>query len=113
MKIPLKLGTGRYRLHDADEIFFIESDREGSFVRTARKRRSRSPRRLAAWEKDLRASGFVRIHRSYLVNLNRVREVRHRGDDPNDWEIKLEPPVNLILPVGRQFVASLRKTVGL
>ena len=111
MKVPLKIATGRYLLLDADEIYFIESDREGSFVRTARKRRYRSPKRLSVWEKDLRVSGFVRIHRSFLANVDRIREIRHRGDDPNDWEIKLEPPVNAVLPVGRQFVASLRKVL--
>ncbi len=30
-----------------------------------------------------------------------------------DWEVKLEPPVNSVLPVGRQYIEGLRKLVGL
>lgn len=68
---------------------------------------------MADWEKKLRGRDFVRIHRSYLLNLDRLREVRHRRDDPNDWEVKLEPPVSSVLPVGRKYVEGLRKLVGL
>jgi DNA-binding LytR/AlgR family response regulator len=61
---------------------------------------------MATWERELGQSGFVRIHRCYLVNVDRLREIRHRGQDPNDWEVKLELPVNRVLPVGRQYVGG-------
>jgi len=54
----------------------------------------------------------MRVHRSYLVNLERIREIRLRRGDPNDWEIKLGTPVNVVLPVGRGHVAALRKALG-
>jgi DNA-binding LytR/AlgR family response regulator len=113
LKIPLKISAGRFLILDADDVFYIESAGDGSLIRAARKRPFRSSKRLADWERKLRGQGFVRIHRSYLLNLDRLREVRHRGEDPNDWEVKLEPPVNAVLPVGRQYVESLRKLVGL
>ena len=51
-------------------------------------------------------------HRSYLVNLGRVRELRLRRGDTNDWEVKLDPPVNAVLPVGRGYLAKLKKALG-
>ena len=64
----------------------------------------------AGWNQ---ARGFVRIHRSYLINLDRVREIRLRGDHSNDWEVKLDPPVNAVLPVSRHYLAALRKVLRL
>ena len=46
------------------------------------------------------------------MNLNRVREIRLRAGDTNDWEVKLDPPVNAVLPIGRSYYARLRKVIG-
>jgi DNA-binding LytR/AlgR family response regulator len=111
MKVTVKTGPGRFLLLDASEIYYIEAARDDVLLRTASKRRYRGVTRLPQWEKRLRAAGFLRIHRSFLVNLDRVREVRLRRGDPNDWEVKLDPPVNVVLPVGRAYLAALRKAL--
>jgi DNA-binding LytR/AlgR family response regulator len=112
MRVPVKTGPGRFLLLDAGEIYYIEGAGDDVLVRTARKRRHRGVRRLSEWDRRLRAAGFLRVHRSYLVNLERIREIRLREGDPNDWEIKLDPPVNVVLPVGRRYLAALRKALG-
>jgi DNA-binding LytR/AlgR family response regulator len=112
MRVLVKTGPGRYLLLDPGEVYYIEADGDDVLVRTARKRRYRGVRRLSEWERRLRAAAFLRIHRSYLVNRERIREIRLRRGDPNDWEIKLDPPVNAVLPVGRMYVAALRKALG-
>jgi DNA-binding LytR/AlgR family response regulator len=112
MRIPVKVGPGRYLLLDSGEIFFVEGAGDDVLVRTARKRRYRDGRRLSEWESRLSAAGFLRIHRSYIVNVARIREVRLRRDDSNDWEVKLDPPVNTVLPVGRAHVGALKEAVG-
>ena len=48
---------------------------------------------------------FAMIHRSWAVNLRRVREIRPAAD--NGWEVKLDPPVNRVLPVSRRRVSAL------
>ena len=113
MRIPVRTAPGRILLLDAAEIYYIEGEKDDTLVRTARKARYRSTHRLAAWQRRLASRGFVRIHRSYLVNLDRVREVRLRRGDPNDWEVRLDPPVNAVLPVSRLYLANLRKALGL
>jgi DNA-binding LytR/AlgR family response regulator len=112
MKVPVRSGPGRFLLLEPDEIFYVQAEGDDVLVRTARKSCYLGTRRLSAWEQRLGSVGFLRVHRSYLVNLKRVREVRLREDDPNDWELKLAPPVNIVLPIGRAYVASVRGVLG-
>ncbi len=46
-----------------------------------------------------------------MVNLRRVRAIRRRptGDD---WELKLEPPVNRVLPISRSHLEEVWKAFG-
>jgi len=113
VRIPVHVSAGGIVLLDATEIYYIEGERGDTLVRTARRTRNRSVNRLSEWERQLQSAGFIRSHRSYLVNLGRVRELRLRSGDPNDWELKLDPPVNTVLPVGRAYLPRLRKVLGL
>ena len=112
MRIAIKVSTRRFVLHDVGEIYYLESEGHDTWVRTARKTRVRSVRSLGELEKVLKPHGFARVHKSFLVNLDRVREVRLRKGDDNDWELKLDPPVNSVLPVGRERLSSLRRVLG-
>jgi len=55
--------------------------------------------------------GFVRIHREHTVNIAHVRLLRLQTDG-RDWELKLEPPVNSVLPIARDRLAALRAALG-
>ena len=112
-RIAVSTSPRRIVLLDADEIYYIEGERGDTLVRTARRTRYRSVHRLSEWSRRMQGAGFVRIHRSYLVNLARVRELRMRKGDSHDWELKLDPPVNVVLPVGRGYLARLKKSLGL
>jgi len=57
-------------------------------------------------------AGFLRIHRNHMVNLARIAEVRRRQKG-RGWEVKLEPPVNRILPVSASAVKGLFEAFGL
>ena len=54
--------------------------------------------------------GFVRIHRSFIVNIARVRHIRPR--EREGWELKLDPPVNRVLPVAEGHAAELWAAFG-
>lgn len=60
---------------------------------------------------DVRSWAFFQSHRSYAVNPDRVSEVRRR-ERRRDWELKLEPPVNRVIPVGRSHLAALWAVYG-
>ena len=92
-------------------IYYAEADGGDTVVRTRRKRCYRTTEHLAPLAERLSDGrpphdpAFVRIHRSYLI-----REVRRRGE--NDWELKLEPPVNVVLPIARKQVAGVFRRLG-
>jgi len=112
MRIPLKTSPGRIVLVEAGRIFYVEARGYETLVRTARRRPHSSPRSLEWWEEALAGEGFFRIHRSYLVCLDRLREIRLRRGDTNDWEVKLDPPVNAVLPMSRPAFGRLRARFG-
>ena len=90
MRIPVKVAPGRVLLLGAASVYYLEGERGGALVRTARRKRLRSTRPLAEWEERLRGAG-----------------------DPNDWEVKLDPPVNAVLPIGRTQLPAIREVLGL
>jgi DNA-binding LytR/AlgR family response regulator len=51
------------------------------------------------------------VHRSIAVNVDRVAEVRLRVNG-RDWELRLEPPVNSVVPLGRTRLAALWGAYG-
>ena len=96
---------------DPDEIFFLEATDDDTSVRTRRAQSLKDVRTLGELESILRLWGFVRTHRNYLVNPNHVRQIRLRPDS-RDWEVKLDPPVNRVLPVSRGALAALWAAFG-
>ena len=110
-RILLRLEPGMRRAIDPDDIFFLEAIDDDTHVRTRRAERLVDVRTLGELEPIFRRWGFLRIHRDYLVNLERVRQVRRRRSG-DDWEIKLDPPVNRVLPVGRTALHALWKAFG-
>jgi hypothetical protein len=51
--------------------------------------------------------GFVRIHHQHAVNPAHVRLLRLQADG-REWEVKMEPPVNLVPPIARDRLGVLR-----
>ncbi len=86
------------------EILAITS--AGNYVEFAlqdgRRLLMRSP--LSALESDLEGRGFVRTHRSWLVNCARVTALKPEGS--GDYEISLG---SLEVPLSRRFKAELTK----
>ncbi|MFW6012449.1 MAG: LytTR family DNA-binding domain-containing protein [bacterium] len=52
----------------------------------------------------------MRIHRSHVINIRRVREIR--PDDDSGWEVRMDPPVNRVLPVSRREAPDLFAAYG-
>jgi DNA-binding LytR/AlgR family response regulator len=104
----VRLTPGRWRAVELDEVFFVEAAGDDCRVRL----RERDPlvdvRRLSELDELLRPFGFVRIHRSVLVNPARVLELRRRSGT-RGWEVVMEPPVNRVLPVSEERLGALRE----
>jgi DNA-binding LytR/AlgR family response regulator len=92
--VLLHLGDGLRQVEDPAGVFYLEARDED----TTRPMRELLP--------SFELHGFLQIHREYAVNLQRVRQVRRR-ENSRDWEVKLAPPVNRVLPVSRSALRKL------
>ena len=77
-----------------------------SLVRIVRRKAYSLNEQLETVEGKLPSPPFFRMHRSYVLDLNRVLELRSRSDD--EWELKMDLPVNNVLPVSLGRLYELR-----
>jgi DNA-binding LytR/AlgR family response regulator len=96
---------------DPKDIYFVQAHGDESHVRLRGRRLLVDIRPLGDLEPTLSAAGIIRIHRQHAVNPSRIHTIRMQADG-RDWEIKLEPPVNAVLPVARERLAALREALG-
>jgi two-component system response regulator LytT len=68
------------------------------------------PSSLEDFQQTLKPHGFLRIHKSYLVNLRYVLSLRTRYGDTDEYEVDLRGNLKS-LPVGRSYLASLREAL--
>jgi DNA-binding LytR/AlgR family response regulator len=96
---------------ESDEVYYVEATGDDTEVRTRGARVLRDVRPMGVLAAAFLRHGFVRIHRNFLVNPRHLRRVRRRpGSD--DWEVTLDPPVNVVLPVSRSALAALWVAFG-
>jgi DNA-binding LytR/AlgR family response regulator len=62
-------------------------------------------------ERELTPFGFMRIHRSYVVNLARIREISRRGKGV--LTLSTHPQKQETIPVSRRCAVELRQHLGL
>ncbi len=91
---------GKAVVVDPADVYWIEAEDGHTWVRRRGRERLQDHRSLAKVVGELADFGFIRVHRNHAVNLLRIAEIRRRGPGA-DWEVKLEPPVNRVLPVAR------------
>ena len=116
MKLPndrllLHLARDRRRVVDPQDVYFLEATGQTTLVRLRSSRRVRDARTLGDMVPLLAPFGVVRVHRNHAVNVRHVLEIRRRRGEA-DWEVKLEPPVNRVLPVSRTYLKKLWTAFG-
>ena len=106
-RIVLRDGS-RVLLFELADIDWLGAD--GDYVRVHVKGRSHLLRHtMAAMEARLDATRFARVHRSAIVNLARVAEIKRRGD--RDYQIVLTDGTKLKL--GRTYRSLLEQALHL
>ena len=102
---------GRWTVVEVADIFWLEAEGRFSWFRLRGRKRLKDRRPLGKLIDEVQPYGFLRIHRNHAVNLRRIAEIRRRRNG-QDWEVKLEPPVNRVLPVSRDKVDALGAVFG-
>jgi DNA-binding LytR/AlgR family response regulator len=91
-------------------VYLVEADGGESRIRTRNAEPLVDVRPLDELVNLFSEHGFVRIHRSFIVNIARVRRIRPR--EREGWELNLDPPVNRVLPVAEDRAAELWASFG-
>ena len=109
-KLPVKGKGGSIDLIEINGVFYLEAHGDDTLIRTKRKKPYKSVQRIGELAKKLPAPVFVRCHREYIVNLNRVRSITPRNS--RDFDLRLDPPVNRRIPIARDRLAKIHKILG-
>ena len=110
-RILLHLPGRTRRSVDPADIYYLEAEGDETLVRLRSKRRLRDVRSLGEVLPIFAKHGFVRIHGSFVVNPLWIRQIRPRKGS-RDWELKMEPPVNVVLPISRARLRGLLRLFG-
>jgi len=101
----------RLILLDPREIRFAEADRNTVWLASDQGRLVAASRGLDRLEQQLEGKGFLRVHRRFLVNLSRVREVEQGFKGALLLATDARPRETV--PVARRHASRLRQTLGL
>lgn len=108
-RIPVE-KAGKKLLISVDDILYIMAKDDYSYLHTSGDRYL-STMSLASLESKLDSAGFFRIHRRYLVNLSRVKEVVPMYGGTLLLTLTDENATQI--PVSRRRVPALKKALGL
>jgi sigma-54 dependent transcriptional regulator, acetoin dehydrogenase operon transcriptional activator AcoR len=101
----------RWVLLDPREIRFAEADHNTVWLTTDQGRLVSATRGLDRLDQQLEDKGFLRVHRRFLVNLGRVREVE-QGFKGALFLVTDARPRETV-PVSRRHASQLRQAFGL
>jgi len=101
--IFIKTGTKFHRLH-TDGILYIESIRDYIVIHRDGQEKLSAKYRISELEDDLKDKPFLRIHRSFIVNLNKITAFTAQDIEIGDLQ----------LPIGnsyKEYVFKMLKTI--
>ena len=105
------LRQDRWVLLDPAEIRFAEVDHNNVWLMSDQGRLLAASRGLDRLEQQLEDKGFLRVHRRFLVNLNRIREVSQGFK--GSLFLHTDTRTHESIPVARRHIADVRQAFGL
>ncbi len=96
---------------DLPDVYLLEAEGSSTRVRGPSRHVLLDYRELGRVSPLFEAHGFLRVHREFAVNPERIALIRRRPSG-RDWELKLEPPVNRVIPIARSAIATVWAAFG-
>jgi hypothetical protein len=93
------------------EVAFAESAGNDVWLSTDEGRLRAASSGLDKLENELAKVGFLRVHRQYVVNMNRIREVERR--DKGELVLVMDDRDKTMVPVSRRNVRAVRRALGI
>lgn len=100
---------GRTVFENISDVVYIETYRRGCLIHTT-EREYFEGKGIGDFEKKLEGRNFFRCHKSYLINLEKVREIFPWGN--NSLGIKMEGYERTVIPAGREKTRMLKHLLG-
>jgi hypothetical protein len=101
----------RWVLLEPAEVRFAEVDHNNIWLMSDQGRLLAATRGLDRLEQQLQGKGFLRVHRRFLVNLNRIREIEQGFK--GSLFLHTDTRTHESIPVARRHVADVRLAFGL
>lgn len=105
------LRDDRWVLLSPREIRFAEADHNNIWLASDQGRLLAATRGLDRLEAELADKGFLRVHRRFLVNLGRVREIEHGFK--GTLLLATDTRTRETVPVARRHIPYVRQALGL
>ena len=105
------LRQDRWVLLDPAEIRFAEVDHNNVWLMSDQGRLLAATRGLDRLEQQLQDKGFLRVHRRFLVNPNRIREISQGFK--GSLLLHTDTRTHESIPVARRHMADVRHALGL
>jgi hypothetical protein len=105
------LRQDRWVLLEPAEIRFAEVDHNNVWLMSDQGRLLAANRGLDRLEQQLTDQGFLRVHRRFLVNLNRIREIEQGFK--GSLFLHTDTRTHESIPVARRHMADVRRALGL
>jgi hypothetical protein len=107
----LALRQDRWVLLEPAEIRFAEADHNNVWLMSDQGRLLAATRGLDRLERQLEGKGFLRVHRRFLVNLSRIREIEQGFK--GSLFLHTDTRTHESIPVARRHVPDTRRALGL
>jgi hypothetical protein len=101
----------RMLLLQLPEVSFAESAGNEVWLSTDQGRLRAATSSLDKLDDELANAGFLRVHRQYVVNLNRIREVERR--DKGELVLGMDDQEKTMVPVSRRNARAVRRALGI
>ena len=95
-------------IFNTEDVLYFTSE-QGKTIIVTNSGRYNTKDSLDTWEVKLRAKDFYRCHRSYIVNINRIKKIYSWFG--NSYNIKLDI-TNDSIPVSKRRVKDLKNLIG-
>jgi hypothetical protein len=93
------------------EVSFAESDGNDVWLSTDQGRLRAASSGLDKFDGELADAGFLRVHRRYVVNLSRIREIE-RGVK-GEMTLVMDDRSNTMVPVSRRNAPAVRRALDI
>lgn len=107
-RVSIKDGDNTFIIKTADILYLKSENRKTIIVTKSGSFKSRTA--LQEWENKLNELGFIRCHRSYIVNSDYILKLIHIIGEYK--ELTLDN-CNVNIPISRQYVNILKDQIGI